>query len=52
MKEEQRCKGCDKVITVGHWCTACYYEYHESKEDLMRDYDDEEMAEKGDPDDE
>jgi hypothetical protein len=36
-----KCKGCGKWIEVGKWCTACYYEFHESKEELYGgdDYD-------------
>ena len=30
-----KCKGCGKWLEVGRWCTECYYEYHESKEELF-----------------
>ena len=33
-KDEDACKGCG-VLGQGRWCTACYHEYHESKEELM-----------------
>ena len=42
MSKWLRCKGCGKGIEVGRWCTECYYEYHESREELCadeRDYD-------------
>lgn len=31
----EKCKGCGKETKVGRWCTECYYEFHESKEELM-----------------
>jgi hypothetical protein len=35
MTEETKCKGCGKP--GAKWCHACYYEYHESKAELMDD---------------
>ena len=31
------CKGCGKLVHVGRWCRDCYYEYHESKQELYGD---------------
>ena len=40
MNPMTKCKGCGKLILVGRWCTQCYYEYHESKEELMAEEND------------
>jgi len=39
-----KCKICNKEIEVGKICQECYYEYHETREELMRedsDYEEE-----------
>jgi hypothetical protein len=28
--------GCGRRVFIGNCCTQCYYEFHESKEELMR----------------
>lgn len=33
-KQRNKCKHCGKLINYGECCNSCYYEYHESREEL------------------
>jgi len=48
MNAMTKCKGCGKLIIIGKWCTSCYNEYHESKEELMAEDQEKESDEDDD----
>uniref|UniRef100_A0A6M3JK77 Uncharacterized protein n=1 Tax=viral metagenome TaxID=1070528 RepID=A0A6M3JK77_9ZZZZ len=51
-----KCKICGKYFNGGSeqpgTCTECYYEFHESKEELLRDYPNQLEDEEGEDEDE